>query len=107
MAQAKQLIILLILSLLAIFFKTELLAVLHGIAYVYQHIAAWFNSLLPQGPWIKLLVLSILLFIIPLIIAAAIGGIGCLFKKNFNKFFVPATWVCWLIVCAAVIIQGT
>ena len=37
MAQVKQIIILLVLSFLAVFFKAELLAVLHGLAYAYQH----------------------------------------------------------------------
>lgn len=107
MKQAKQIIILLILSLFAIFFKAELLFVLHGLAYVYQHIAAGINHVLPQGPWIKLCVLSLLLLVLPLLLAAAVGGIGCLFKKKFNVYFIPAAWACWVIVCIAVVIQGT
>lgn len=103
----KQWMILLVLSLLAIFFKHELLYVLHGLAFIYQHLAAGINHILPQNPWVKLFVLAIVLMVCTLIIAAAIGGIGCLFKKPFNKWFAPAAWVCWIILSVTIIIQGT
>jgi hypothetical protein len=107
MAIFKQWVILLILSLVAIFFKHELVWVLHGLAYCYQHVASGINHLLPQNPWLKLLVLAVVLILSTLIISAAVGGIGCLFKKHFNKWFVPAAWVTWVVLTVTIILQGT
>jgi|GEM_PF-6876820 len=107
MANFKQWGILLVLSFLAIFFKHELVWLLHGVAFCYQHIAAGINHLLPQNPWVKLVVLSLVLLLVTLVVSAAIGGLGCVFKKSFNKWFIPAAWISWLVICVTIILQGT
>ena len=107
MEQFKQIMILLVLSILAVFFKHELLWLFHGIAYIYKHMASGLDHLVPSNAWVQLAVLSAILLIVPLVIAAAIGGLGCLFKKPFKFLFVPAAWISWVVVCVAVVLQGT
>jgi hypothetical protein len=89
------------------FFQHELVWLLHGLAYVYQHIAAGINHIFPQNPWVKLAVLALVLLLSTLVISAAIGGLGCVFKKSFNRWFVPAAWITWIVLCVTVILQGT
>ena len=107
MTLLKQWVSLLVLSFLIIFFKQELLWVLHGISFCYQHIAAGINHIFPKGPWIKLCILAIVLLVCTVAIAAIFGGIGCVFKKKFSKWFVPAAWISWLVIGVTVILQGT
>lgn len=107
MALLKQWVSLFILSFLIIFFKQELLWLLHGISFLYQHMSAGIYHILPKGPWIKLCVLALVLLVVTIAIASVVGGLGCVFKKKFIKWFVPAAWVCWLVIGVTVILQGT
>lgn len=107
MAVFKQWSILVILSLLAIFFKQELLWVFHGLAYSYQHLGSAISHLFSENPWIQLAVLAGLLLIITLVVSAIVGGVGCIFKKTFVQWFVPCAWVSWLVLCVIIILLGT
>jgi hypothetical protein len=97
MNRAYSFLILILLSILAIFFMTQLHYVVHWISEAHQVILDAISSLIAGGPIVRVVRLSLALILIPMLIALIPAFIIWLIKRDFSSYS-PITWGIWLVL---------
>lgn len=101
----KSAIVLIIVSVLTMFFQTELTHVLHYIVKVHDSIADALAVVFSNAPAGRVIQETIALIIIPVIIGAAAALIWLMIKRNEMPHLIGTVWIIWTILLVAVLVQ--
>lgn len=104
---AKHFIILIVLSILAVFFRTEVAFILHGALNVHDQLVSFLGNIFSGGQWGQLIELGLALFIMPAFIGGVVAGIFWLFKRNMLPYMMETIWILWFILLTALSLQGS
>lgn len=104
---AKHFIILVVVSLLAVFFRTEVAFIIHGALNVHDQIVSVLSNIFSGGRWGQLIELGLALFILPVFIGGLVAGIFWLFKRNIMPYMMEIIWILWFVLLTALSLQGS
>ena len=95
MTKAISILVLIILSILAVFFLPEVRIVLHWIADAHQFLLDKLALLIHGDHTAKIVRLTLALVLVPLIIALIPAFIYWLFKRRMMPNYMAVVWVIW------------
>jgi len=98
----KHIIALIILSVLAVIFKTELAVVMHWIIDWHAHVLHWLSSVFSQDKMGVIAQASLALLIIPLIVTAIVACLLWILRRKMIPFLPELMWVVWLLLLALI-----
>lgn len=102
----KNVVILILLSIVAIFFKIELAAVLHFLVVVHNKIASWIAPIF-SGQQIGVMIQSVLsLILLPLLLVLVVAGLYWVIKRGKMPYVVEAMWGVWIILLVTLLAQA-
>lgn len=104
---AKHFIFLIGLSIVAVFFRTEVAYVVHGAIYLHDRLVSYLTLVFSGGRWGQLIELGLALFIIPVALGGIIAGVYWLFKRILMPFMMEIIWILWFILLTALALQGS
>lgn len=102
---AKQFTILIIASILAVFFLHEIGFVVHGYLKVHDELVKGMGVIFSGDQWGRLILLALALFIIPAIVGLILAGVHWLFKRIPMPFTMEVIWMLWLVLITALALQ--
>lgn len=105
-AIAKQSFILIFLSVLAIFFKLQLVKGLHGLLYVHNQIANWLTLIFADDRTGQLIQSILALTIIPLLIGFLIAIVFWLIKRKEMPHIMMTIWIVWTVLLVTMLAQA-
>lgn len=93
----KQILLILLFSLIAVFFKSFLAQGVHGLLHLQSHLNSWLSVVTFHGSAGRIIHATLLLFILPLV-CGLLAWLIFRFVRGHNHYF-PAVvaWVVWLI----------
>ncbi|MDF1760191.1 MAG: hypothetical protein P1U40_06610 [Coxiellaceae bacterium] len=103
----KHFVLLIIVSIIAVFFRTEVSYVIHGLLMVHDKIVHGLGVVFSGGQWGQLIELSFTLFIIPVVIGLIVMGIYWLIKRTQLPRMMELIWIVWVILLTALALQGS
>ena len=101
----KGLIVLIVVSVVAIFFQTQLSFVLHYLLKVHDAVADGLAIVFSNAPAGRVMQETIALIIIPIIIGAVAALVWLMVKRNEMPHLVGTVWIIWTILLVAVLLQ--
>ncbi|ACJ20903.1 hypothetical protein [Coxiella burnetii] len=101
----KQFILLILLSLAAIFFRIELSHVLDGLVYIHNYIARTLHLIFSDDPAGRLIQNMISLLIIPVVAGFVVATAFWLIKRMAMPHIMAVIWVLWLILLTTMVAQ--
>jgi hypothetical protein len=104
---AKHFIILIIVSLLAVFFRVELQFALHGAMNLHDQLVNLLGVVFSGGRWGKLIELALALFIMPVVIGSVIAGVFWLFKRRTMPSMMEVIWILWFVLLTALVLKSS
>lgn len=103
---AKQSFVLIFLSVLAIFFKLQLVNALHALLYVHNQIATWLTLIFAADQTGQLIQSILALTIIPLMIGFLIAITFWLIKRKEMPHIMMTIWVVWTVLLVTMLAQA-
>lgn len=103
---AKNLVILIIVSILAVFFRTEVAQVIQAVLHVHDRIVDLLASVFSPGQWGQLIELSLVLFCIPVVVGFVVSGVYWLVKRTTLPFLMEVVWVVWFVLLTALAVRS-
>ncbi len=101
----KHLLILIVCSVLAVFFKNQLVHVLNGLLYLHNAIANGLSDVFSSDDLGKILQAVIALLIIPLIVGIAVSFIHWMMKHTYYPYTMQIIWIAWAVLLVAMLSQ--
>lgn len=101
----KQFVLIILLSLAAIFFRTELSHILDRLIYIRNYIAQMLYLIFSNSTAGKLMQSMISLLTIPVLAGFIVAGIFWLIKRVAMPHIMVVIWVLWLILLTTIIAQ--
>lgn len=101
----KQIILIILLSACAIFFKTQLSHILDGLIYVHNYIAVSLHMIFSDDAVGRLIQDMVSLLIIPLVGGLLVAMVFWMFKREAMPHTLSLVWVVWLILVITMIAQ--
>ena len=102
----KHIILLIILSIAAIVFRTELGQVISALLYIHQQIASTLGLVFSNSPFGLIAQSVAALLIIPIIIGSIVALLFWLFKRAVLPHTMLTIWIVWVIMLIALISMG-
>ncbi|WP_267257021.1 hypothetical protein [Coxiella endosymbiont of Ornithodoros maritimus] len=99
----KQFILLVLLSLAAIFFRIELSYVLDGLVYIHNYIARTLHLIFSDDPAGRLIQNMVSLLIIPVVAGFVVATAFWLIKRMVMPHMMAVIWVLWLILLTTMV----
>ncbi len=103
----KHFVILIVASILAVFFRTEVSSVVHGVLMVHDIIVQGLGSVFSGGQWGQLIELSFALLILPAFVGLVAGGVFWLIKRAPLPHMMEVIWIIWVVLLTALSLQGS
>ena len=91
----KQFVIILIVSILAVFFMQEFVTVLHTLGHAQTYLASQLKSIAPKYTWFAFVSKLIILIGIPALISFVAAFVYWLVKKRELPRFMEIFWAVW------------
>ena len=104
---AKHFIFLIVLSIIAVFFRTEVAFVIHGAMNVHDKLVSLLGIVFSGGQWGQLIELGLALFIMPVVLGGIVGGVYWMFKHTMMPFLMEIIWICWFVLLTALALQAS
>jgi hypothetical protein len=104
---AKHFIFLIVISIVAIFFRTEVAYVIHGAINLHDKLVAFLSLIFSGGKWGQLIKLGLALFVLPVFFGGLIAGIYWLFKRIYMPYTMEVIWILWFVLLTALALQGS
>lgn len=101
----KHLVLLIILSVVAVFFRAELAYVVHIALQVHDHLVAWLGLVFSAGKWGQLIQLSLVLLLIPVVLGLVISGVYWLIKRKKLPCLMEVIWISWFVLLTALAVR--
>lgn len=105
MMMIKHLVVLIVFSILAVFFKDQLVYVLHGLLYIHNAIADGLGLIFSNDSAGQILQAVIALLLIPIVIGAAVTLVHWLFKHVMYPHTMEVIWIAWAILVVTMLSQ--
>lgn len=103
---SKQVILLILISIVAMFMQGKLVYVLHGLLYLHDLIASWLSIFFSGGP-IGLVIQGIIALILIPGIAGGLAALAFWLVKHVSMPHAMGTvWIVWLIMLITILAQG-
>lgn len=103
----KHIFILIIVSVLAVFFRTEISYLVHGVLMVHDKVVNLLGAVFSGGRWGQLIELSFTLFILPLFVGAVVAAVYWLIKRAPMDRMMELVWIAWVVLVTALALQGS
>ncbi len=103
----KNVVLLVFLSILAVFFRVEIGYVVHGALKLHDLLVSYLSLIFSGGRLGQLIELGLALFLIPSLITGISAGLYWLFKRTMMPFFNEIIWVLWFVLLTALVLQGS
>lgn len=103
----KHIVVLIIASIIAVFFRTEVSYIAHGLLMVHDKIVHVLSAVFSGGQWGQLIELSFTLFILPVIFGLIVAGIYWMIKRKAMPRMMELVWIIWVILLTALSLQGS
>ncbi|MDF1654804.1 MAG: hypothetical protein P1U34_06780 [Coxiellaceae bacterium] len=103
----KHFVLLIIVSIVAVFFRTEISYLVHGLLMIHDKIVHGLSAVFSGGQWGQLIELSLTLFIIPVVLGLIIMGIFWVVKRTQLPRIMEFIWIVWFILLTALALQGS
>jgi hypothetical protein len=94
----KQLIVLILLSIIAVFFKTQLGYILHLLSWLHQQFTYGLGTSLGNGLLARKIQAILALLIPPLFIGLLVGFFSYIFKRRITPYLMTVVWIVWIIL---------
>ena len=101
----KSAIVLIVVSIVTMFFQTELAHVLHVLILVHDRIADGLAVIFSNAPAGRMIQETIALILIPVTIGAAIALVWLMVKRHEMPHLAATVWVIWTILLVSVLLQ--
>lgn|SRR3990167_3305577 len=101
----KNVLFLIVLSIVAIFFQNQLMAVLHGIMSVHHQIIKGLSSIFSIEGAGEIVQSVLALLLMPVVIGICFGIAHFLMKQQHFPHTMSVIWVCWAVLLTAVLSQ--
>ncbi len=101
----KQIILIIVLSLIAIFFRVEISHVLNALVYVHNEVSHLLHMIFAEGATGRVIQNLIALLIIPFICGALVGLVFWLVKRATMPHIMAVVWGLWLILLVTMLAQ--
>jgi hypothetical protein len=102
----KQVVLIILLSLAAIFFRNQLTHVLDGLVYVHNYIDRSLQLIFSEGHVGRLIQEMISLLILPLLGGLIIASIFWMIKRAAMPHIMAVVWVVWLVLLVTMVAQN-
>jgi len=99
----KQVIILLVASLLVVVLQTQIAYLLNWVAQFHTDLLSWLSYIFSMGQVGLLLQKIFAIFIIPFAVVAAMGLIFWIFRRREMPYLVQIAWALWFVVATVVV----
>jgi xanthosine utilization system XapX-like protein len=101
----KQVILIVVLSLIAIFFRVELSHLLNALVYVHNQVSHLLHMIFAEGATGRVIQNLISLLIIPFVCGLIVGVVFWLVKREAMPHIMAVVWVLWLILLITMLAQ--
>lgn len=105
MKPTKHLILLFLLSLIVVIFKTQLIYVVSWLTSLYFDLVTGLAYIFSMGQIGVILQKAVALFLIPLIIAGVVSGVYYVFRKKHLSKIPMVAWAFWLVLMTIVLLR--
>ena len=105
MVIAKNILLLIVLSVIAIYFQTQLMDVLRFLMYVHAELAKGLGVIFTVNAVGEVVQSVIALLLIPAVIAVLFGIAHFFIRQHHFPHIIAFVWVCWAVLLAAVLSQ--
>ena len=99
----KQVIILLVASLLVVLLQTQVAYLLNWISEFHANLLVWLSYIFSMGQVGLLLQKIFAIFIIPFAVVAILGLIFWIFRRREMPYLVQIAWAFWFVVATVVV----
>lgn len=103
----KQILLIVLLSLVVIFFRNQLTHVLDGLIYVHNYINKPLQLIFSQGHVGRLIQEMISLLMLPLLAGLVLFLIFWIVKRTSMPHVMVVVWVVWLVLLVTMVAQNT
>lgn len=103
----KQIILLIGVSIVAVFFKNEITHALNLLVYAHNQVAGWLSLIFSNDHVGRIIQGIISLIVIPVVIGAVLAGAHWLVKKTSMPHTLTVIWVIWTILLTTLLAQAT
>ena len=101
----KGVIVLIVVSIVAMFFQAQLGHVLHYLLKIHDTIAHGLAALFSNAPAARVIQQTIALIVIPIVIAAVAGLVWLLVRRNEMPHLIATVWIIWTILLVTILSQ--
>lgn len=102
----KQGILLVLFSIAAIFFKSELMHVLRWLLWIHNKVASWFALVFSNDSAGQIIQAILSLLLIPVIIGSVIALVYWAIKRGKMPYTMATIWVFWIILLTTMLAQA-
>lgn len=102
----KQSVLLVTFSILSLFFKQQLMNVLHGLLFIHNRIASWLALVFSNDNMGELIQAIIALVMIPLIAGFLVALGFWLVKRHAMPHIMLTVWIVWTILLVTMLAQA-
>ena len=103
---AKQILLIVLLTIAAILFKTQLDAVLNFTVSLHDHIIGSLSSIFSSDGVGKMIQASLALLLIPAVLGLVVSTVYWLSKKSSLPYTMHIVWVSWLVLLTTFTLKG-
>ena len=101
----KHILLLIVFSILAVFFKDQLVYVLNGLLYVHNMIANGLGDVFSGDSTGVILQAVIALLLIPIVVGVVVSLIHWMFKHALYPHTMEVIWIAWAVLVVAMLSQ--
>jgi len=105
MLMIKHILLLVIFSILAVFFKDQLVYVLHGLLFLHNEIANGLGVIFSNDSVGMVLQAVIALLLIPIFIGVVVSLVHWMFKHTLYPRIMEVIWIAWAILVVTMLSQ--
>lgn len=99
----KQLVIFLLLSVLVIFFKDQLVFVLHALVYAHQHVLTWLSKVFAMDMVGRYIQTVVALIAIPAFASGLVAAGSMILKKRASPQVIATLWLVWTVLLVTIL----
>lgn len=103
----KQIILIILLSVVAIFFHHQLSHVLNGLVYAHHYITKALQTIFSEGHTARLIQEIISLLILPFLGGLIVAIIFWMSKRSAMPYAMAVIWILWLVLLVTMVAQNT
>lgn len=101
----KSIVAIIVLSIAAVFLRSQLAEALHALLYMHAAVANWLAMIFSQGSLGRILQWTLGLVIVPAAIGAVVALVMLAAKREHVKVALTSIWVVWTVLLVGMLAQ--